>query len=141
MDEKAQKIIDACEANWDAHKSDCSGFLKAVATAFDITLTGQADNIVDEIQGDDWTGLTDGIEAKEKADAGWFVVAGMKSTDHIPPQSNGHVAMIVSGDLAQGKYPTGYWGQLGAVGAKNKTLNWAWNAASRDGVIYAGREV
>jgi hypothetical protein len=49
--------------------------------------------------------------------------------------------MIVSGDLAQGKYPTGYWGQLGGVGAKNKTLNWAWNAASRDSVIYAGRQI
>jgi hypothetical protein len=141
MNETAQKIIDSCEANWDNHKSDCSGFVKAVATEFEVQLTGQADNIVDQINGADWTVLAGGIEAKQKADDGWFVVAGMKSTDHVPPQSNGHVAMIVSGDLNQGKYPTGYWGQLGGVGAKNKTLNWAWNAASRDNVIYAGRQV
>jgi hypothetical protein len=141
MNETAQKIIDSCEANWDAHKNDCSGFLKAVATEFAVDLTGQADNITDQITGEDWTVLSDGVEAKAKADDGWFVVAGMKSTDHIPPQSNGHVAMVVSGELAQGKYPTGYWGQLGAVGAKNKTLNWAWNKDSRDMLIYAGRQV
>jgi hypothetical protein len=141
MDETAQKIIDSCEANWEAHKSDCSGFLKAVATEFNITLTGQADSIVDEINGDGWISIADGVEAKDKADAGWFVVAGQKSTDHTPPQSNGHVAVIVSGPLAHEKYPSGYWGQLGAVGAKNQTLNYAWNSASRDGLTYAGREV
>ena len=141
MEETAQKIIDSCEANFEAHKSDCSGFVKAVATEFTVTLVGQADNIVDQIKGADWTVLTDGIEAKQKADDGWFVVAGMKSGDHIPPQSNGHVAMIVSGGLNQGKYPTGYWGQLGGVGAKNKTLNWAWNKDSRDSIIYSGRQV
>lgn len=141
MEETAQKIIDACEANFEAHKSDCSGFVKAVATGFAVVLEGQADNIVDQIKGEDWTVLKDGVDANDKANAGWFIVAGLKSTDHVPPQSNGHVAMIVSGGLAQDKYPTGYWGQLGGVGSKNKTINWAWNKDSRDHIIYSGKQV
>jgi hypothetical protein len=141
MDETAQKIIDACEADFEAHKSDCSGFVKAVATVFQVPMSGQADSIVDQIHGDGWTLISDTNEVQEKANDGWFIVAGMKSSDHVPPQSNGHVAMIVSAGLPLQQYPTGYWGQLGAVGVKKKTINWAWNTASRDGVIYAGRQV
>lgn len=137
----AQSIIDECESNFEVNKSDCSGFVKAVASKFATTLTGQADNIVDQIKGTDWTILFDGVEAKEKADSGWLVVAGLKSSDNVPPQNNGHVAIIVSGGLAQQKYPTGYWGKLGGIGEKNKTINWAWNKDSRDKVTYSGKQV
>ena len=103
----AQSIIDECEAKFEAHKSDCSGFVKAVASEFSITLTGQADDIVDQIIGTGWTRLTDGVDAKNKADAGWFVVGGLKSIDNVPPQANGHVVIVVSGPLAHAKYPSG----------------------------------
>jgi hypothetical protein len=137
----AQQIIDECEANFETNKSDCSGFVKSVATAFSINLTGQADNIVDQITSSGWTILSDGIDAKNKADDGLFVVAGLKSFDNVPQQRNGHVAIIVSGELAQQKYPTGYWGKYGGVGEKNKTINWAWNRDSRDKVIYSAKPV
>ena len=137
----AADIINECESQFEANKSDCSGFAKAVAAAFSINFTGQADNIVSQIQGTGWTLLANGMEAKQKADNGWFVVAGLKSTDNVPPQANGHVAIIVSGPIAQQKYPSGYWGRLGGVGEKNKTINWAWNAASRDKVIYAAMQI
>jgi len=137
----AQNVIDECEADFDANMSDCSGFVKAVASAFTVTLTGQADDIVDQICGEGWQLLADGVEAKNKADNGWLVVAGLKSTQNVPPQANGHVAIIVSGGLAQQRYPTGYWGKLGGVGEKNKTINWAWNKESRDKVIYSGRQI
>jgi hypothetical protein len=45
-----QKIIDTCEARFDAHSNDCSGFLKAVAGSLGVAITGMANDIVDEIQ-------------------------------------------------------------------------------------------
>jgi hypothetical protein len=126
-----QTIIDACEANFDAYTSDCSGFLKAVASALGIQMTGMADDIVEEIQTAPWTRLPDGIAAKTQADQGFFVVGGLQDTPH------GHVVVVVQGPLAHGLYPTAYWGRLGATGMKNTTINWAWNAADRDRVTYA----
>lgn len=141
---KAQEIIDECEAKFEANKSDCSAFVKAVATKFSVNLTGQADSIVDQIRGAGWTQLAhDGVKAKDKADNGWLVIAGLKSSDNVPPQTNGHVAIVVSGELdaTHKKYPTGYWGKLGGVGEKNKTINYAWNTQSRDKVFYAAKQV
>ena len=137
-DPNAQKIIDACKANWEAHKSDCSGFAKAVATALEITgLTGQANDIYAELLSKEWTELKDGVEAKAKADAGLFVLAALTGAQHDPPQTHGHVAVVVTGPLAHDKYPTGYWGSLGSVGMENMPLNYAWNAPSRDKLRYA----
>ena len=126
-----QKIIDRCEAQFDAHSHDCSGFLKAVASDLGIALTGMADDIVDEIQAAPWTVLADGVTAKAQADLGFFVVGGLKDTPH------GHVVVVVQGPLVHEKYPTGYWGRLGATGMKNTTINWAWNKTDRDRVTYA----
>lgn len=137
----AQKVIDSCEAHWDAFSGDCSGFVKAVAGDFNITLTGQADDIVDKMNGADWNVLADGPAAKDSADAGNFVLAGLKGADHTPPRAHGHVVVVVSGPLAQGKYPTAYWGTLGGQGKKNTTLNYAWNAADRDNVIYRSKSL
>src|SRR6202034_2574503 len=101
----AQDIIDACEAEWDAHQSDCSGFAKAVAARLGVTLTGMANDIVGEIA-------------------------------QAPDPAHGHVVVVVQGPLAHGLYPTAYWGQLGGVGKKDMTLNWAWTAGDRDNVVY-----
>jgi hypothetical protein len=142
MDSNSTDIIDECESQFEKYKSDCSGFAKAVAAAFGIKLTGLADEIVNEIQQNDWVKLgKDGAAAKAKADAGWFVVGGLLSSDNVPPQKHGHVVVVVSGPLAQNKYPTAYWGRLDGVGEKNKTINWAWNSESRDKVIYAARQI
>lgn len=138
---KADDIIDECESLFEAHKNDCSGFVKAVSAAFSINLTGQANDIVSQIQGDRWTVLSNGVDAKTKADAGWLVIAGLKGADNVPSENNGHVVVIASGPLAQQKYPTGYWGKLNGVGEKNKTINWAWNANSRDKVTYSAIKI
>ena len=126
-------VVATCEAKWDAHKNDCSGFLKAVATVLGVTLTGQANDIVDQIQKSPWTLAKDGLEAKAKAESGFFVVAGLKDTP------NGHVVVITPGPVAHGKYPTGYWGRLGGVGRKNTTINYAWSKEDLDSVVYAYR--
>jgi hypothetical protein len=138
---KAQEIIEECEAQFETYKSDCSGFVKAVTNKFGVAFTGQADDIVNQIQGPDWTILADGVAAKAKADLGWLVIGGLKSSDHTPPRKNGHVVVVVSGVLASSKYPTGYWGTLGGTGRKNTTINYAWVAADRDNVIYSAMQV
>lgn len=134
-----QSIISACETEWDAFKSDCSGFVKAVAVDVGIGLSGQADDIVDQIQSNGWKILVDGIAAKAQADAGLFVVGGLKGKDLDPPEAHGHVVVVVSGPMAFGKYPSAYWGKLNGVGAKNQTLNYAFRASVRDNVIYGSR--
>lgn len=135
----AQQVINVCEADFDAHSGDCSGFAKAVASDLGIQLTGLADDICDQIQGSDWNQLTDGVAAKQMADAGFLVIGGLRGADNVPPQSHGHVVVVVSGPLAHDKYPTAYWGKLGGVGSKDQTVNYAWNAASRDLAIYAAK--
>jgi len=137
MNPSAQHIINICEAKFDANADNCSGFVKAVSIELSVALSGQADDIVSQIQSGDWQQLADGIEAKTKADDGWLVVGGLQGAQNLPPQSHGHVAIVVSGPLAHGRYPSGYWGKLGSTGKKNTTINWAWNTDSRDKVIYA----
>lgn len=139
--DKASEIIAQCESVWGANKSDCSGFAKAVCGQFQVTMSGQADNIVDQIQGTDWTRLSDGVAAKRAADQGQLVVCGIKGASLSPPEPNGHVAVVVSGELAHGKYPTAYWGKLHSVGRKKETLNYAFKQADRDKIIYGGRSV
>lgn len=139
--ENAQRIIDTCESKYDANSDNCSGFVKAVSSAFSVVLNGQADDIVDQIQANGWIVLNDGVEAKDKADNGWLVVGGLKGADNVPAQSHGHVVIVVSGPLAHDLYPSAYWGKLGSVGKKDQTINWAWNNVSRDKVIYAAVQV
>jgi hypothetical protein len=129
----SDKIIQLCEAHWENHKKDCSGFLKAVASELGISLTGQANAIIDTIQKSPWIVLGSGAEAQQKAVNGMLVVAGKKASGH------GHVAIVVPGPLSHGKYPTAYWGSLGGTPKKNTTLNWSWSKIDRDDVIYAYR--
>ncbi|EWY36961.1 hypothetical protein N825_22885 [Skermanella stibiiresistens SB22] len=139
----ANRIIAACEAEWPANKADCSGFVKDVAAQLGITLTGDADGIVGDIHSAGWRILRRGVDAKDAADKGEFVIAGLKSSDHDPARGHGHVAVVVSGplDAAYGKYPTVYWGSLGGTGERAKTLNWAWRKSDRDRVVFAARPI
>ena len=80
-----------------------------------------------------WWHLESGSEARDWAEAGYFVIGGLKDTP------NGHVVVVVAGLLDRGKYPTAYWGKLHGIGEKAKTINYAWNKNDRDKVIYRGR--
>jgi len=136
----ATDITGFCEKEWEPNKTNCSGFVKAVAADLQLQLTGMANEIVDQLSDPSWTALANGIEAKAKADAGWFVVAGLKGSDQQHFDSHGHVVVVVAGPLAHGRYPSAYWGRLGGVGAKNQTINFAWNLSDRDKVKYAARQ-
>lgn len=132
------RIIDACEAEFpDAH-DDCSLFVRRVCARLGVVLTGNADGIVTAVRGT-WRLLPNGVAAKRAADAGELVIAGLKGSEQAQPSINGHIAVVVSGPLAQGAYPTAYWGQLGGAGAQAKTINWAWQKGDRDQVTYAAK--
>jgi hypothetical protein len=135
----ARKIIEICEDEWPANKSDCSGFVKDVATALGVSLSGQANDIVEQISGPGWINLADGKAAKKAADEGRFVIAGLKGSDHETPSAHGHVVVVVSGPIVKEQYPTAYWGTLGGTGERAKTINWAWKSVDRDKVKYACR--
>jgi hypothetical protein len=132
----ALDIIVTCEEAWPKNKNDCSAFVRDVARYLDVALAGNADTIVETIR-KKWRRLDDGVAAKKAADDGEFVVAGLKGSEQIPPVQHGHVVVVVAGDLAHNKYPTAYWGRLGGVGERNKTVNYAWRAVDRDKVTYA----
>ena len=132
----------ACEKLWAAHKSDCSGFVKAVGEAVGVAIEGQANDIADALLEDDhWTVLPDGKAAAEAAGRGEFVVAALRGDKQKLKNANGHVVVVVAGAPNRGRYPFAYWGQLGGVGRKNETINWAWSVDDRDKVIYATREL
>ncbi len=136
------RVRQVCEAQWDAHKADCSGFAKAVAGALGVPLVGTANEIADALRaGAGWVVLADGIDAARAAREGRLVVAGLRGEQQRHVSAHGHVVVVVDGVLAHGKYPPAYWGQLGNVGKKDTTLNFAWNAQDRDRITYAQHEL
>lgn len=138
----ADRVKDACEACFEDHKSDCSGFARAVAAQLGVPLDGLADEIVDTLRaGGDWTKLDNGVAAQTAAASGKLVVAGLKGSEQAQPASHGHVVVVVDGPLAHGAYPSAYWGQLGGVGQKDQTLNWAWTTKDRDRISYAAHDL
>ncbi len=137
---KDDKVTKACKEKWPSFKDDCSGFVVAVAGELCVSLSGQANHIVDQITGADWTKEADGKAAKEAADQGKLVVGGLRGKELSPPEDNGHVVIVVSGPLAQDKYPTAYWGKLNGEGKAGATVNWAFRKAVLDKVHYASIE-
>lgn len=146
----ANAIIAECKSQFEANKDDCNKFAKAVSSKFDVTLTGQADDIVDQIQGAGWEKCDDSIDANAKAKNGLLVIGGLKAADTVPsdplkPVTHGHVVVVVAGELdtTHKKYPHAYWGSIDKVYPEpgKDTINYAWNKASRDKVIYRARVV
>ena len=125
-----------CEEFWPKDKSDCSLFVKDVANAMGVDLSGDANAIVDTIR-HKWRRLHDGVAARIAAEAGTLVIAGLRGNEQSEPSEHGHVVVVVSGSLDHGKYPHAYWGRLGSVGERDKTLNYAWRTGDRDHVTYA----
>jgi hypothetical protein len=132
MAETRVKVL--CEKHWERWKSDCSGFLKAVAADLGITLIGQANSLIDSMASVPWLPLeSDAANAVRYAGPGYLVVGGLKATP------NGHVVIVVPGSAIP--YPTAYWGRLHAVGRKNATINWAWTHDDIAKVRYFARKV
>jgi hypothetical protein len=140
----ADRVKETCEACFDAHANDCSGFARAVANQLGVQLQGLANEIVDTIRGGNgWTPLRDGAAAANSAAAGKLVIGGLKGSEQTEPDAHGHVVVVVAGPLdpTHNAYPKAYWGRLGGVGAKNQWTNWAWRAGDRDRVSYAEHDI
>jgi hypothetical protein len=142
-----QCIVDKCKEAWTEefivgtkNKDNCSGFVKAVAkkVGIPITETLNADGIVDEIsKSSNWAKLNSGKDAGDKAATGALVVAGLKSGDHEPSRSNGHVVVVVSGTLYKDKYPSCWGGSIGSAQSEGtKSVGEVWNRKDRDSVGY-----
>lgn len=134
-----KKIIEACEKHWNAHKSDCSGFAKAVAKELSIELPNvKADPIIawiSEWSRASWWKIGSPKEAGTLAEEGYFVLACLTTADS--GDDNGHVAVVTSGyKSAHSKYPRGYWGAYKSVGSKNDTMNWSFKKDVMDKVTY-----
>lgn len=140
-------IPDTCDADWPSSKIACNAFVIAVAADVGVTLTGIADQIVGQIQGADWTQLGhDGAAAAAAAADGKLVIGGLKAADTVPspgkPQpTEGHVVVVIDGTLDHDLYPKAWWGStdpdVREKGQGKLSINYAWNTASRDKVIYA----
>ena len=136
------RVKEACEACFEAHASDCSGFARAVSDHLGVQLHGLANDIVDTIRGGNgWRPLRDGRAAAKSAAAGKLVIGGLKGSEQANPDQHGHVVVVVDGPLARDTYPSAYWGRLGGGGAEDKTVNWAWRAQDRDRVSYAEHDI
>jgi cell wall-associated NlpC family hydrolase len=138
-------IVEACKAAFDkeyipgtANKDNCSGFVKEVARALGVVLphTANADAIVDHVKAN-WSTVADGAEAARLAGTGKLVLAGLKAADHTPARNNGHVAVVVSGDLYRSKYPLVWGGSTGSAQSQGtKSVGEVWNRTDRDNVTY-----
>jgi hypothetical protein len=144
----AADIVTICRDVFSATKGDCNKFVKAVAARVNDSTFPAGDNadaIVMKLRsGGAWTSHgTDGPAAKVAADAGKFVIGGLRSVDHTPPRNNGHVVVVVTGPLAKNLCPTACWGSISNPPgpALEKTVNFSWNEDDRDNVEYFSRNV
>jgi hypothetical protein len=142
----SQQIIGTCDQEIENFSNDCSGFLKSVAGKFGVLVVGNANSIYRNIISDasePWRVIQSGRDAAYAAEHGEFVIAGLEAS------GNGHVAVIVKGPLAHGRYPYGYWGQYHGLKAADGGpvnvgftrghggINYAWGPRTRDQVRYA----
>jgi hypothetical protein len=137
-----QVVRAACEANFEAHKGDCSGFACTVAAAVGVPLQGPADNIVDTITGGgSWSKLANGPAATAAAADGKLVLAGLKGKDQATPNEHGHVVVVVDGGPYQGLYPYAFWGSLGGTPGEDKPIDYAWVHADLPNVVFAEHNI
>jgi len=144
-----QNIINKCEAAYPANQGDCNHFVKAVADSLNITLF-QTDDDANAIVGrlfdasqapsvTGWFKLADALDAKNTADSGQFIIAGLKGSEQTHPVNHGHVAVVVKGPMSPGNdCPTGYWGSLydPPGPGQDEPLSEAWKKEDRPKVQY-----
>jgi hypothetical protein len=133
----------ACVKRFPSLSGDCSGFVRAVGSDVGVQIIGLANQIVDTIRAQGaWTVLTNGVAAQaEAAKPGKLVIAGLRGDEQANKSVHGHVVVIVNGPLANGKYPSSYYGSLGGTPGQDVTVNYAWTAQDRDRITYASTDI
>jgi len=97
-------ILKAAKEAAQANIANCSGSVRATADTLGIDFANnQANEQIDwlkaQVQAGKWERVENGAKAADLAAQGRFVVVGLKAKDH------GHIAVVVKGSLAQGRYP------------------------------------
>ncbi len=130
-----EAILAACKKHFDLHSDDCSGFVRAVAKELGYPLYGNANALVDHLEGN-WKKV-DLATAVKLAQDGTLIIGALKSSEHSPPRNNGHVVIVVDGALYNGKYPPVWGGSIAAAQSKGtKTVGEVWRKTDRDAVRY-----
>ena len=139
-------IVDKCTESWNEttsagliNKNNCSGFLKCIANKLGVTMPSAADanGLVDFMKLQQWKVLATGADAAFQASNGMFVVAGLRSDEHSPKRSHGHVGVVVSGAMYRGIYPKCWCGSIGSAQSQGtKSVGEIWNKKDRDSVVY-----
>jgi hypothetical protein len=148
LDAGAQRVIDTSVQVWSASgpngpfQNACNFFAIEVANRLGVTLSGTADQIVDQIKSGNWTLLADGPAARDAATQGQLVIAGLKGADFTQPRDNGHVAVVVAGAMnPSGWAPAGYWGSIDppirALGGSGIPISNCFRAEDSAKIIYA----
>jgi hypothetical protein len=144
----AMKIQQICVDTWSQtgpsgpFKSACNFYLIEVADNLGISLSGTADQIIDQIRNSgSWSKLDNGPAARDAAAQGKFVIAGVKSDAYSPPRTEGHVAIVTAGSMNPGGWaPAGYWGStdpnIAALGGAGAPISKCFTAAMKDQIIY-----
>lgn len=131
----AEQVLAAAKKVYPAWKNDGSGFVRAVALEFSITLQGNADSLVDYWDAN-WE-VIPRVDALDYVREGRFVVAGLRSKDHQPARNNGHVVVIIEGPPYRNIYPLCYGGSIGSAQSPGtKSVGEVWNRTDRDRVQY-----
>lgn len=134
------KLLQTCQQAYKSYEANCSGFLKEVCLELGVTVDqGNADAIADFLDSN-WTKLKDHADAKKVVDDHKFVVAVLKSSDSnkVPKPSNGHVAIVIPGELYRKIYPKVYCGGMSPLGRSkgDKSVGEIWAKVDRDSVKY-----
>ncbi len=132
-----EDIVAACVKHYPAYSGDCSAFVRAVTQELGHAVDGNANGIMRELAGSSAWEAVDRAAAVVAVKAGSLVIAGLKSGDHNPPRNNGHVVIVVDGDLYRGTYPLVWGGSIGNAQSRGtKSVGEVWNRTDRDSVLY-----
>jgi hypothetical protein len=141
---KRSKVIASCTTHLDENKGDCSAFVRAVADALGFELSGQANDIYQQISAPPWIriGIGTATAAGLAAGEGKFVVAALAA------RPNGHVAVVVDYRNAFDSYApvdrdkaVAFWGKLNSVGKEYTRITRSWTADDLKKVLYAYRPI
>ncbi|HTY82637.1 MAG TPA: hypothetical protein VMB19_00385 [Silvibacterium sp.] len=136
-----RSVTDECKAAFPMHQFACNDFVTTVSSAFGISLTGIADDIVAAIQASPWNYLGNDMAAAAQAAAfagqdNCLVIAGLTAAEL--QQAHGHVVVITPGELVKGLFPHLYCGStIPSIRLQDSSINYAFVKSKRDIVHYS----
>ena len=125
---KTLLVKDICEQEWEAHKADCSGFVKAVAQRLGVVLNGQANDIMRYLRLNSNSSERQGMQRKRQRRDGWSLLASKPTRTGIWPLSCLVRSIVENTRLLIGAG----W----VVPEINQTINWSLSQPDIDRVAY-----